>query len=218
MSALIEAFSDTGLNIYAMLRAIDKKVWHTGSSSWVVWNAADWADYATPLTEDTSSGFYTAAMPAIGAAQRITILIYNRLGGSPAAGDQAFGNSTALWDGTTWESGWSTTARTLTGMGSLTVDVGKINGVAASAVKLSVSANTIITGVAQAGTLSVSQMTTDLSFTIANLLYGRVIYFTSGALLGRAAAISAYAVTGGKLTFFSPLPAAPTAGDTFMII
>ena len=218
MAALIEAFSDPSLNLYAMLRSITGTVWHTGSSTWVAWNAPDWANYAIALTEDTSSGFYHAAVPAIGSAQRVTILIYNRLGGAPAAGDQAFGNSTALWDGSTWESGWSTTTRQITTMGLVTVDVGKINGVAAAASKLSTSASTIITGKAVAGTLTVSQMTTDLAYTVADLLVGRVIYFTSGTLTGRVAAIAGYVVAGGKLTFYNPLPSAPTAGDDFVVI
>lgn len=221
MAAYVEAFTDSGLTLYVMIRNAAKEVWNTDSGAFEAWNASNWTDYAISMTEDSQSGFYWAAVPAAIGAGRLTLLVYNQLTvpGSPAAGDQKFGNSTGLWDGTTWESGWSTTSRTVTGLGaSATVDVGKINGVAAAAVKLGISANTIITGTAAAGTLSVSQMTTDLTFTIAKLLYGRVIYFTSGALTGRAAAIADYTVAGGKLTFASPLPVAPTAGDTFDII
>jgi hypothetical protein len=219
MAAYIEAFTESSLVLYAMLRNAAGQAWNTNSSTWEAWNAANWAEYAITLTEDTQSGFYKALIPPAISAQRLTLLIYRQVGGSPASSDEKYGNSTGIYDGSNWEVGWQTTARTLTSMvGVAGVDVQSINGVAASAQKLAISANTIVTGIAVAGTLTVSQMTTNLNFTIAKLLFGRAIYFTSGNLVGRAAAIADYVVAGGKITFFAPLPQAPQANDTFMII
>lgn len=219
MAGLIEAFSDSGFNLYTMIRNVAGQTWNTSIVAFQNWNPANWTDYAVAMTEDTSSGFYSVAVPAAITAQRLTILIYNRAGGTPAVGDQSFGNSTGIWDGSTWESGWSTTARTLTtlaGVGG--VDVQKINGVAAAAVKLGVSADSMIQGSAIAGTLTVSQMTTNLSYTTNKILFGRVVYFTSTPLLGQVGAISAYDGTTKKITFFTPLTAAPIAGTTFIIV
>jgi hypothetical protein len=65
-------------------------------------------------------------------------------------------------------------------------------------------------------------MTTNLVAAVANIYAGRVIYFTSGVNAGLACLITAYAVTGGRLTFIAfsnqPAPSAPSAADTFLIV
>lgn len=207
MAGRVEAFPGVaGLNLYAFFIDSDNNtIWN--GSAFESWNDANWTDYDVALSENTNSGYYGVAVPAgINTAKRLTVLIYRRLAGTPAIGDEGYGNFTQQWTGSSW------------GEASTGVDVISINGVAAAAVKLAISAGTIVAGKAVAGTLSVSQMTTDLTYTIANLLVGRVIYFTSGDLLGRVAAISAYVVAGGKLTFFNPLPQAPEADDEFVVI
>lgn len=205
MAGLIETFTETGLTLYAMVRNEAGQVWN--GSSFEAWNASNWATYAIAMTEQTSSGVYSVAVPAgINTAQRLSIVVYNQLGGSPAAGDEKYWQERSEWNGSSW------------GMDNLPVDVTKIDGSATAAQLLSISARVMISGAAQTGTLSVSQMTTDLSYTIANLLAGRVLIFTTGDLAGRAAVIAGYAVSGGRITFATPLPQAPVNGDEFIIL
>jgi hypothetical protein len=217
MAGYIEVGSPTGNTNYAMLRNALRQVWN--GSTFEAYNVAHWATYVIPLTEDAQAGFYTAAVPAgISSAMRLTIVVYQQLGGSPAAGDDFIGNATGLWDGSSWESGWSTAARTLTSMSGFTVDVGKINGVAAAAIQLSISAQTIVSGLAQTGTLTVAQMTTNLPSAVSKFYVGRVVYFTSGSLAGQVAAVADYDGTTKKITFFSSLTSAPANGDGFVLV
>lgn len=219
MSGYIEAFAASGLNLYAMVRNQDRQAWNTGIVAFQNWNPSSWTDYALAMTEDTSSGFYSVAVPPAIGAQRLTLLVYQRAGGTPAVGDEPFGNSTGLWDGSKWESGWSTQVRSLTTMAGVPgVDVAAINGDTAAAVKLAISAGTMISGTAIAGTLSVSQMTTDLTLTTNNILFGRSLIFVGGALDGQSAAISAYVGSTKKITFFTPITSAPVAGQAFIIV
>lgn len=219
MAGLIEAFSESGYNLYAHIRNVAGQAWNTSIVAFQNWNPANWTDYSVAMTEDTSSGFYKVAVPAAITAQRLTLLVYNMAGGTPAAGDQKFGNSTGLWDGATWESGWSTGARTLTTLAGVPgINVAEINGNAAAAIKLAISADSMISGTAIAGTLSVSQMTTDLTLATNNILFGRVLYFVGGALNGQVGAISAYLGSTKRITFFTPLTSAPVAGQAFIIV
>lgn len=88
---------------------------------------------------------------------------------------------------------------------------------AASAAKLAVSASTIVVGEAEAGTLSSTQMTTNLTEATDDHYIGRVIIWTSGALLNQATEITDYAGSNGLLTF-TAVTEAPNATDTFVII
>lgn len=221
MAGLIEAFSSPGYTLYAIIRNASGQAWNTSIVAFQNWNPANWTDYAIAMSEDTSSGFYKATVPAAISAQRLTILVYNQIGGSPVVPptDQPFGNSTGIWDGTTWESGWSTGARTLTTLAGVPgINVAAINGNVTAAVKLAISADSMISGTAIAGTLSVSQMTTDLTLSVNNILYGRVVYFVGGALAGQVGAISAYLASSKRITFFTPLTAAPVAGQAFIVV
>lgn len=210
---MIEAFVSSGSVVYAVLRNASGQIWSVSGSAWVTINLSNWANYVIALSDD-GSGYYTASMPAV-AAGRYTILLYQQNGGSPdPTNDDHIGNSNGNWTGSAWEAGWSTASRSLTGG----VDVTSVNGSSTAAARLAISAASMVSGAAASGTLSVSQMTTNLAATLANVYVGRVIYFTTGNLTGRVAAISAYAVSGGKLSFFTPLPQAPVAGDQFIIV
>jgi hypothetical protein len=217
MAGYIEVGSQTGNTVYAMLRNAQKQVWN--GSTWVAYNVANWSQYVIALTEDTSSGFYTAAVPAgINTAIRLTILVYQQLGGSPAAGDDFIGNATGIYDGANWETGWSTNVRTLTSLPAAGVDVTLINGSAVAAQRLAISAANMPKGKAVTGTLTVSQFTTDLSFATNDILYGRVVYWTTGNLVGQVAAIAAYDGATKKITVFQPMVAAPANNDEFIIL
>lgn len=218
MAGYVEVGAATGNTVYVHLRNSQRQVWN--GTTWEAYNVANWASYVISLTEDTSSGYYSAAVPAgINTAMKITVLAYFRLGGSPAAGDDFAGQSTAPWDGSAWEVGWSTPARTLTSMSGVSgVNVQFINGVSAAAVQLSISAQTIISATALTGTLTVTQMTTTLSSAVNKFYVGRVLYFTSGALQGQVAAVADYDGATKKVTFFQALTSAPSNGDGFILV
>lgn len=97
------------------------------------------------------------------------------------------------------------------------VDVATISGSAAAADNLEASAEVIVIGAAEAGTLSTTQMTTDLTEATDDHYNGRVIIWTSGVLLEQATDITDYAGATGLLTF-TAVTEAPTATDTFVIV
>lgn len=98
-----------------------------------------------------------------------------------------------------------------------TVDVGAINGSTEAATDLAASAGTIVRGAAEAGTLSTTQMTTDLAEVTDDHYNGRIIIWSSGVLKDQATNITGYLGTTGRLTYTATTEA-PTAGDTFVIV
>lgn len=211
MSGFIPLFSASGNSTnYAMIRSLSSgQVWN--GAAMVAWNMSNWATYVVAAAEQAGSGAYVLAVPGALPADIYQAVLYNQLnGGGPASGDSPVATEVFSWDGSS-----------ILGFGS-GLNVTKINGSATAAASLAVAAAAEVTGAAQAGTLSTSQMTTNLTSTIANVYAGRVIIFTSGGNLGRAALITAYAVSGGKLTFIGynnlPISVAPSASDTFIII
>lgn len=74
----------------------------------------------------------------------------------------------------------------------------------------------LVTGSAIAGTLSTTQMTTDLTEVTDDHYNGRLIVWTSGVLAGQATDITDY--TGAtKLLTYTAITEAPAAGDDFVI-
>ncbi len=88
---------------------------------------------------------------------------------------------------------------------------------AAAAAKLALSAAGIESGAAEAGTLSTTQMTTDLSEATDDHYIGAVIVWTSGVLAKQRSDITDSAGASGLLTF-TAVTEAPSAGDTFVIL
>ena len=88
---------------------------------------------------------------------------------------------------------------------------------AAAAAKLALSAAGIVTGAAEAGTLSTTQMTTNLAEATNDHYIGRVIVWTSGVLDGQGSDITDYAGANGLLTF-TAVTEAPSATDTFVVL
>lgn len=96
-----------------------------------------------------------------------------------------------------------------------TVDATKINGVSSS--NLQKSSSTIVQASAITGTLSTTQMTTDLTEATDDHYNGRVIIWTSGNLQNQATAITDY--TGStKLLTYTAVTEVPSNGDTFVIV
>lgn len=98
-----------------------------------------------------------------------------------------------------------------------TVDVGKLGGDAALLTRLKESVSTIIKGTAQSGTLTTSEMTTDLTEATNDHFNDRIIIWITGTLTGQAAQITDYDGTSKKLTF-TPVTEAPLANDEFIIV
>jgi len=109
----------------------------------------------------------------------------------------------------------------LTAGGRIKASVEAIADNATAATNLAASALGIVPGLAQTGTLSTTQMTTNLTFTNANQVKGRIIVWTGGALNRVAGKITA-STTGGLLTYSdeagNALPAAPAHNDPFVIV
>ena len=103
----------------------------------------------------------------------------------------------------------------------VTADAVKISGSSAAADKLEESAETIVLGTAATGTLSTTEMTTDLTISVNDQYNGRIIIFrsdtTTAALRGQATDITDTVTINGKLTF-TALTTAPANGDTFVIV
>lgn len=92
-----------------------------------------------------------------------------------------------------------------------------VSGSSTAADNLELSALSIIPGTAQSGTLSTTQMSTNLSETTDDHYIGRIIIWTSGNLVGQASDITDYAGTNGVLTF-TAVTEAPSNSDTFIIV
>jgi len=98
-----------------------------------------------------------------------------------------------------------------------TVDVGAIDGSTTAAARLSDSAETMVLGAAITGTLSTTQMSTDLTEATDDHYNGRVIIWTSGVLQDQATNITDYNGTTKALTYTATTEA-PSNGDTFIIV
>lgn len=99
----------------------------------------------------------------------------------------------------------------------VTANTDQLAGDTVAATNLSKSAAGIEPGTAIAGTLSTTQMTTDLTEVTDDHYIGRIIIWTSGALKNQATDITDY--TGAtKLLTFTVVTDAPLATDTFVIV
>ncbi len=101
--------------------------------------------------------------------------------------------------------------------GKMDSDTVAISGSAVAADRLEASALTIVSGAAAAGTLSTTQMTTNLTEATDDHYNGRIIIWTSGALKDQASDITDYAGSNFMLTF-TAVTEAPVATDTFILV
>lgn len=100
------------------------------------------------------------------------------------------------------------------------IELDKIDYRSDSYAKLEASASTIIQGNPVAGTLSFTEMTTDLTEATDDHYNGRVLIFTSGVLAGQATNITDYDGASKKLTFtaLSDQPATGGQLTSFVIV
>ena len=104
------------------------------------------------------------------------------------------------------------------------IELDKIDYRSEAYLSLESSARTIVTGVAVAGTLSTTQMTTDLTEETDDHYNGRVLIFTDGGLAGQATSITDYVGYVGGVTpqesklVFRSLTQAPVAGSSKFVM
>lgn len=188
----------SGATLYAIIHTKiddDRMVWNFIDQEWQAWDAVAWAEFAVPLTEEAGSGYYAANLPdGIGNGVLTTEIVYRQNGGSPAQGD------------------------TLIGVGqSQGTNICTINSSGDAAINMAQAAGAEARGEAQAGTLTVNAMTTNLGHEVANAYTGRTVIWIGGALDGVAARILSY-TPGTGLLVYSTIPTAPTAGAKFIIV
>ena len=97
------------------------------------------------------------------------------------------------------------------------VDIEAISGDTVAADNLEESTTAIVTGLAETGTLSTTQMTTDLTEATDEHYNGRIIVWTTGVLANQATDITAYLGSTGRLTY-TAVTEAPSNGDAFVIV
>ena len=79
------------------------------------------------------------------------------------------------------------------------------------------SFNAVVNGAAVAGTLSVTQMSTNLTEATTGHYIGRTVVWTTGALAGQASAVTAYNGATKVLTYDTTTDA-PAAADRFVLV
>jgi hypothetical protein len=97
------------------------------------------------------------------------------------------------------------------------VNTTQISGSSTAADNLEASTLGIVTGAAETGTLSTTQMTTNLPEATNDHYIGRAVIWTSGALAGQASTITDYLGSTGMLTY-DTVTEAPANTDTFVIV
>lgn len=100
--------------------------------------------------------------------------------------------------------------------GRMSSDAVAISGSTEAADNLEASAETIVSGAAAAGTLSTTEMTTNLTEATDDHYNGRLLTWTSGVLQDQQTDITDYDGSSKKLTY-TAVTEAPSAGDTFVI-
>ena len=75
----------------------------------------------------------------------------------------------------------------------------------------------VVAGAAETGTLSTTQMTTDLTEATNDHYIGRTIVFIAGVLAGQATDVTDYAGATGLLTF-TAVTDAPVNGQRFVLV
>lgn len=199
----LETNYQIGSTLYDVIRGVQAdgslQYWNTtlnaGAGGWEAFNSAHWAQYAIALTEDANTGYYHAAYPAGIVGVLTSETAYVQAGAGPVLGD-APAASIARSQGQ---------------------NVGAVAGDANVPSTLQQNLFAVQPGAA-AGVPTASVIPTNLTNAQANAFAGRAVVFTSGAAIGCAARIVGYVVLNGVLTLAAPLPVAPAAGDTFVLV
>lgn len=202
MKSTIEVIYQSGSTLYAMLRRrSDGFAWNTalngGLGAFEAWNSGNWAQYALMLTEQASSGYYSGSYPDGALGTFTSEVFYVQSGGGPTVADAPPFN-----------------------MGlSQGAGIAAVNGSAAAADNMGAALSTEITGTAVGSVPGPLQVTTTLGDTTDDVYLGRVILWTSGAMIRQAARISAYDGTTKVISVLAwPTTLTPSDGDEFVIV
>lgn len=197
MKPPIQALYQTGSSLYAVLfNPDDGTVWNQNSQAWEAYNSSHWSQYAVALTEYAGSGYYRVAYPIAAPTVLTSEVIYAQGGGSPTLGDSP-----------------------VAGPGqSQGANLGAVANNSLVPPNLALTLSSMIVGTVVAGVLTPSSFPTNLSSTTNAAYQGRICLFTSGALVNQVGNIIAYDGTTFTLGIGGPYTAAPSIGDTFIII
>lgn len=195
----------SGFTVYDVLRNSAGKVldgtvdpYHS-LNSWVDWNVANVDDYDL-ATVDKDGDLYVGSMPSgtltITDAGIFDVESFQRLGGSPADGDDSIALGLIGWDG----------------IEEVPVDIIDQEG------KRSKAASTMALGVVVAdGGNSTTQFKTDLAEATDGHYNGRVVIFRTGNLAEQAAPITDYDGP-NKILTVTAMTEVPVATDEFVIV
>lgn len=102
MAGIIEVISATGQTLYSVVHNSTGQLWNTSGVTFENYNSAHWANYVISLTEQSPTGYYTAAFPTSIGAGKYTEVFYQ---GSGATTDPVVGSGSIYWNGTIEEQG-----------------------------------------------------------------------------------------------------------------
>lgn len=198
MNAPIQALYASGNTLYAILISPDDgTVWNNVSLVWQTYSAPSWSQYAVPLSEYPSSGYYRAAYPVASPLWLSTDVIYVQAGLSPALGD-------------------SVASGIYQSQGS---NIGSVGNLWQSAQNMAFALGTQQVGTIVGTPSSSISLPTNLVNPEVDAYAGRAIIMTSGILIQQASPITAYDQTTSTLTIIGfPSGDAPSNGDAFVII
>lgn len=196
MSKKIRAIYTPGGTLQVVcVRDSDDKFWNTDSGAFETYNASHISDYLISLDEIGSAGIYSGEYPAA-ITDPTTEYVFVQNGGAFSL---------------------TTDSPPITSGPSQGADLNAIRGSTTPAARMGTSAGTMAAGQAVAGILTVNSMTTDLTNPLPNAYAGATVIWTTGVLKDVRAKITGYTVSGGRLSY-SPIPQAPAAGDSWIIV
>lgn len=178
--------------------------------------AAVKVDTAATLIDTAEIGAAGAGLTAINLPNQ-TMDITGNLSGSVGSVTGAVGSVTGAVGSVTGNVGGNVVGSVASVTAEVTADAVKISGSTAAADNLEESAEAIITGTAQTGTLSTTVMTSDLTGYLDDELIGRTVIWKSGTADGQASDITDYAAASGTVTY-TAITTAPANGDLFVIV
>lgn len=91
---------DSGTMLYAVVFDATGAVFNVATSALEAINAANWTQYAVPLSEQSGAGIYRGDFPVgITTGGLFRAVVYQQSGGSPAVGDRDVATGIIHWNG-----------------------------------------------------------------------------------------------------------------------
>ncbi len=193
----LEVAYQSGATLYFIIHNRNGTVWNNDTVMFESYNPSNWVSYSLSLVEQSGSGYYRASLPSGIGDALVTECTYNQQGNTPNISDASAGPI---------------------GIGqSQGVDIAAVVHNEDAASNMQVNLLQLVQGLAVSGALSTTQIPTDLSSSANNLYVGRLIIFTSGALMQEVSTITAYNGV-SKVLSFNALTSVPSTGDAFLIV